>query len=233
MAKKTVFSSLFHSFMPRSSKQLIIVEQNYEVCKELAARFPEALVLNEDISDERFVAEERLGDLDLIIAATANQELNIVTALYLKSRGVNRAIATVSGSGYETIARQLGVDVVIPTQSVVVDSIISNIMGKGIRGLHHLGDGSLEILEVEISDPSPVVNKSITEFSLLKGALIMLVNREGDSFIPHGDYMFKPRDKVIFIANKGSEAELERFFGVKDSAEKSVEKPLDRPAEKV
>ena len=229
-AKKPTFSSLFHSFMPKSTRQLIIVEQNYEVCKELASRFPEALVLNEDISDERFVAEERLGDLDLIIVATANQELNIVTALYLKSRGVNRAIATVSGGGYETIARQLGVDVVIPMQSVVVDSIFSNLMGKGIRGLHHLGDGTLEILEVDITEGSSVVDKPITGFSLSKGGLIMLVNREGDSFIPHGDYTFKPGDKVILIANKGNEAELERFFGVKEPAAQPAATPAATPA---
>jgi trk system potassium uptake protein TrkA len=217
--------------MPRSNRQLIIIEQNYEVCKELASRFPEALILNEDITDETFVAEERLGDLDLIIVATENQELNIVTALFLKSRGVRRAIATVSGSGYETIARQLGVDVVIPMQSVVVDSIFSSLMGKGIRGLHHLGDGTLEILEVEINEGSSIVGKPITGFTLSKGGLIMLVYREGDSFIPHGDYTFKPRDKVILIANKGNEAELERCFGVKESLASPLAMPTASPTE--
>jgi len=119
----------------------------------------------------------------------------------------------VSGSGYETIARQLGVDVVIPMQSVVVDSILSNLMGKGIRGVHRLGDGALQILEVVIRDDSPAAEKAITEFRLSDGGLIMLVNREEVSFIPRGDYVFKHGDKVILIAKNGSEAELEKFFG--------------------
>jgi len=211
--KKTGIFSLFRSFVPSNSRQVVMVEQNYELCKELAGRFPEALVLNEDISDESFIAEERLGELDLIITATANQELNIVTAIYLKSRGVRRAIAMVSGSGYETIARQLGVDVVIPMQSVVVDSILSNLMGKRIRGVHRLGDGSLQILEVTIGGDSPSAEKSISEFKLADGGLIMLVNRDNASFIPRGDYIFKPGDKVILISKNGSETELERFFG--------------------
>ena len=211
--KKTAVFSFFRSFVPKSSRRIVMVEQNYEVCKDLAARFPEALILNEDISDESFVAEERLGELDLIITATANQELNIVTALFLKSRGVRRAIALVSGSGYEAIARQLGVDVVIPMESVVVDSILSNLMGKGIRGVHRLGDGTLEILEAEIREDSPIACKPITEFKLSEGALIMLVHRGNDSFIPRGDYVFAPEDKVIFIAKSSNEAELEKFFG--------------------
>ena len=211
--KKSSLFPLFHSFITKSNRQVIMVEQNYELCKELAGCFPEALILNEDISDESFIAEERLGELDLIITATANQELNIITAIYLKSRGVRRAIAMVSGSGYETIARQLGVDVVIPMQSVVVDSILSNLMGKGIRGVHRLGDGSLQILEMVIGDDSPAAEKAISEFKLSEGGLIMLVNRNDASFIPHGDYIFKSGDKVILIAKNGSEAELERFFG--------------------
>jgi len=206
-------SSLFRSFMPKSNRRVIMVEQNYTVCKDLAARFPEALILNEDISDESFIAEERLGDLDLIITATANQELNIIAAIYLKSKGVRRAIAMVSGSGYETIARQLGVDVSIPMQSVVVDSILSNLMGQSIHGVHRLGDGTLEILETEIRKDSPGAEKAITEFKLSEGGLIMLVNRNNTSFIPQGDYTFEIGDKVILIAKNGSEAELEKFFG--------------------
>jgi trk system potassium uptake protein TrkA len=205
--------SFFKSFIPKSGRRVIIIEQDYRVCKELAARFPKALILNEDISDESFVAEERIGDLDLIITATANQELNLIAAIYLKSRGVRRAIALVTGSGYETIARQLGVDVVIPMKSVVVDSILSRLMGGGIRGIHRLGDGSVGIIEVYIGDKSPAVEKAITEFRLPSGGLVMLANREGASFIPHGDYVFKAGDKVILIAKNGNETELEKFFG--------------------
>jgi trk system potassium uptake protein TrkA len=205
--------SFFKSFIPRSSRQVVIIEQDYRVCKELAARFPGALILNEDISDESFVAEERIGDLDLIITATANQELNMIAAIYLKSRGVRRAIAMVTGSGYDTRARQLGVDVVIPMKSVVVDSILSHLMGSGIRGIHRLGDGSVGIIEVEIGSESPAAEKAITEFRIPSGGLVMLVNRDESSFIPRGGYVFKNGDKVVLIAKNGSEAELEKFFG--------------------
>ena len=205
--------SIFRSFIPKSSRRVVIVEQDYSVCKDMSDRFPEALVLNEDISDESFVAEERLGDLDLIISTTINQELNIISAIFLKYRGVRRAIAMVSGSSHESIARQLGVDVVISMESVVVNSILSNLMGKGMKEVHRLGDGTLEILETEIGEDSPAAEKSIVEFKLPDGGLIMLVNRGEASFIPRGDYVFKTGDKVIFIAKNAKEVELEKFFG--------------------
>ncbi|MDR1617636.1 MAG: Trk system potassium transporter TrkA [Treponema sp.] len=208
------FFSFLRMLGPRSRRRITIIERDYGLCKELSARFPDALILNEDISDESFISEERIGDLDLIITATDHQELNMIAALYLKSRGVDRAIALVTGGGYAAIARHLGVDVVIPVKSVVVDSILTHLMGGGVRGVHRLGeDESIGIIELEVGKGAPAAEKGIAEFSLPGGGLVMLVNREGRSFIPRGDYVFNAGDRVILIVNNGNETEINRFFG--------------------
>ncbi|MDR1059486.1 MAG: NAD-binding protein, partial [Treponema sp.] len=211
--KEGALSSFFKSLILRSSRRIIIIEEDYNLCKELAARFPEALILNEDISDESFVSEERIDDLDLLITTTADQELNMIAAIYLKSRGVHRTVALVTGSGYAAIARQLGVDVVIPMKSVVVDSILSHLMGGGVKGLHRIGDGSVDIIEIETGRDAPVVDTALSSFKLSAGGLVMLVSRGEASFIPRGDYIFKGGDRLILIAKNGNEAEIERFFG--------------------
>jgi trk system potassium uptake protein TrkA len=207
------FFSFFKTLIPKNSRRVLIIEEDYGLCKELAARFPEALILNEDISDESFVAEERIDDLDLIITATSDQALNMIAAIYLKSRGVRRAIAMVTGSGYAAIARQLGVDVVIPMKSVVVDSILSHLMGGGVKGVHRIGDGSIDIIEIDVGQGSPAAGTPLPDFRLPEGGLVMLVNRGDLSFIPRGDYTFTGGDRIILIAKNGNETEIERFFG--------------------
>ncbi|MDR1277791.1 MAG: NAD-binding protein [Treponema sp.] len=211
--KRSFLFPLLKTFMPRSSRRIIIIEQDYRLCKELAARFPEALVLNEDISDESFVNEEQMDGLDLLITTTNSQELNIITAVYLKSRGVARTIAMLTGSGYAAMARRLGVDVVISMRSVVVDSILAHLMGGGIKGLHRLGDGSVDIIELELRGGAPVLDTPLTEFKLSTGGLVMLVNREDASFIPRGDYVFRQGDHIVLFTRTGSEAEIEKLFG--------------------
>jgi trk system potassium uptake protein TrkA len=211
--KRNFFFPLLKTLIPRSSRRIIIIEQDYRLCKELAARFPEALILNEDISDESFVKEEQISGLDLLVATTNNQELNIITAGYLKSRGLTRSIAIVTGSGYAAMARRLGVDVVIPMQSVVVDSILAHLRGGGVKGLHRLGDGSVDIIEIEIRGGAPALDTPLTEFKLSAGGLVMLVSRGDASFIPKGDYVFRQGDHIVLIARTGSEAEIENLFG--------------------
>jgi trk system potassium uptake protein TrkA len=211
--KASPLFSFFRSLIPKSIRRVIIIEKDYSLCKDLAARFPEALILNEDISDESFVSEERIDGLDLIITTTANQELNMIAALYLKSRGVAKAIAMVTGSGYTAIARKLGVDVVLPKQAVVVDTILSHLMGERVKGVRRIGDGSIDLLEIEVSGSASVLDTPLTEFHLPQGGLVMLVKRGEDSFIPRGDYVFTERDRIILIAKTGNESEIERLFG--------------------
>jgi trk system potassium uptake protein TrkA len=63
----------------------------------------------------------------------------------------------VDSTGYAAIAKQLGVDVVIPKKTVVVDTILSKLIGvagfaggRGIKGIYSLGESNVGILEVEI-----------------------------------------------------------------------------------
>ncbi|GHU38911.1 Trk system potassium transport protein TrkA [Spirochaetia bacterium] len=208
------FVSFIKGVIRKSNRSVTIIENDYNICKELSSRFPGALVLNEDISDENFISEERINDLDLIVAATGNQELNIITSLYLKTRGVKRAIAFVQNDGYAAIARKLGVDVVIPIKSVIVDTILSHLSGRLVRAIHRIGDGTIGIFEIEISAESVLVHKPITEFHLASGGLLMLANRGGVSFIPKGDYIFNTGDHIVLIAKNGGEKEIEKYFNI-------------------
>ena len=212
---KAFIFTVLRDILPRRKRyEVVIIEQNESICRELASRFPDALILNEDISNESFVAEERIDDLDLIITTTNSQELNIITAVYLKSRGVGRTIAMVTGSGYAEIARQLGVDVVIPMKSVVADSIHSHLMGTGITGIHRLGDGSIKILELSIGENSPVLSIALKDCKLPANCLIMLIERRDNSFIPKGSDSFEAGDRIILITHTASNEEIFRFFGV-------------------
>ncbi|MDR2768829.1 MAG: NAD-binding protein [Treponema sp.] len=211
--KRRGFFSFLKTLVPKVFKHVMIIEQDYGLCKELSNRYPEALVLNEDISDENFISEERIDNLDLIITATEHQEFNIITAVYLKSRGVGRAIAMVTGAGYAAIARELGVDVVIPLKSVVVDSILSKLIGGGVRGVHRLGN-KVGVLEIDIAKGSLAEGKSLKNFHLPAGALVMLVNSETESgFIPKGDYVYTAGHRIILAARNGTESEIEKIFG--------------------
>jgi trk system potassium uptake protein TrkA len=89
------------------------------------------------------------------------------------------------------IARRLGLDVVIPIKSVVVDSILAHLLGSGVTSLHRLGEGSIEILEILVAPDAPVCGQKLKNFRLSSEGLVMLITRQGNSYIPNGEHQFE------------------------------------------
>jgi len=207
-------SIIYKSIKNKNTKNhsVVFFDNDSKRCYKLAARFPSALVLHEDISDESFASYDELSGIDCLITSTSNDELNIITAVYMKSKGIKRTIAIVNGSGHAAMARHLGVDVVIPMMSVVVDSILSHLMGSNVKEVHSLGYENIDLIEAEIEKNAPVIDKPISAFKLSEGGLLLLVNRDGVSFIPKGDYVFKEGDRIVVIASVDSHSEIERYW---------------------
>jgi trk system potassium uptake protein TrkA len=212
LEKDSIINQNIKNRKQSKNRRVIFIEQDSKICYKLAARFPSALVLREDISDESFASGEEISGLDCLITATTNEELNIITAVYMKSKGVMRTIAIVNGYGHAAMARHLGVDVVIPMMSVVIDSILSHLMGSHVKEVHSLGYDNIDLIEVEIGSNAPVIDKPISAFKLTDGGLVLLVNRKEVSFIPKGDYVFKEGDRIVVIANVDSHSEMEKYW---------------------
>ena len=214
--KKRAINLPMLNIFKRSNRRVVIIEQDSKLCNELADRFPSALVLNEDMSDENIINEDGLNDLDCLITTTPNEEINIITAVYMKSRGIPRTIAIVTGSGHAVMARHLGVDVVIPMQSVVVNSILSHMMGSSVKEVRSLGDDNFDLIEIEINEKAPIIDKPIMAFRISTGGLLLLVRRGEESFIPRGDYVFQGGDRVVVLARTGVKTELDRYFNTEN-----------------
>ncbi|MDC7234336.1 MAG: NAD-binding protein, partial [Spirochaetales bacterium] len=119
----------------KQKKSLQIIEKDYERCKELAERFPQALITHADVTEDSFNEEEFLAETDLIITATNNQELNLITGIYAKTLGVDKAMALVIRNSYRTMAHNLDVDVTVCLNDTVVNSILKIIRKGNIKNV--------------------------------------------------------------------------------------------------
>lgn len=197
-------STLVARDLLRKGYTVKLIDHDYERCKYLSEMIPDALIINADISDEGVFEEERLFDNDLIISATTNQELNIISSIYAKSLGVSRAIAVVSKKSYLTIATELGIDATINPKSSTADFIIKYIRGSNIESVHSIFDGRAEVIEINISGNINVTGLPLKDLLMPDNSLIVSVTRNFKTIIPDGNFTLKDGDSVLVIANKKS-----------------------------
>ena len=199
----------------KNKRELLVIDKDPKLCRELSEKFPEARILNGDITDDGLLQNEGVCECDLMVAASGNYERNLLTAAYLKLRGVTKAIALTSDSAFDEIALKLGVDVTVPMRDVVIDSIISHLRGRNINAVHSVGGRKFEIVTCEIAEKSKVVGKTLKDIGGLDGSLMLLVKQPGKdhSEIPHGDMVLQGGAQAVIIMPAGDSKVLRMFAG--------------------
>lgn len=203
--KSDSFLSKIFDFRLKPKVDLRIIDKDSKLAKEAQARFPEAKVFNADITDESFIEEENLRNFDLVITATRNHELNMISSAYFKSLGCAKTICLVTSSAYVAIAKNIGIDVAIPIKDAVVDSILSHLRGKSVTGLHTLREGGFELVEYELPQDTKASNKALKDLTALTGrCLVLLVKKDGAYSIADGNTTLAGKDKVIVVLANGA-----------------------------
>ena len=206
---------LFGMSAPDVNQKLVVVDRDPDRCREIVERFPDVRVLCGDVTDEALLSEEDIFSCDLLVAASGNYELNLVTAAYLKSRGVKKAIALTANSSYGDIARKLGVDVAVPMRGTVVDSIRGRLRGGRVEAVHSVCNRRLEIVEGYVSPKSSVVGKRLQDVMDL-GKFLVLLCRPADGKtceMPCGGTVLEADSHVVLITAAGDTRLVARFCG--------------------
>lgn len=199
-------------YLIRTGRKITVIEADYERCKFLAEKFPDALILNADISDESIFQEEDIANHDLIVTVTDNQELNMLISLYAKNLGIKRSIALVTNSNYLAIASRLDIDVTVNPKLSTVDAIMKFIRRGNIKSLHSIFHGRAEVIEFSVDDKNPLVGKPLKDIQFPQNSIILSVVRNNANILPHGDLVIEPNDLVIIIAEKTSMPQIEQFI---------------------
>ena len=195
--------ALSRFFGSKRSQDFVIIDNDDQLTKNCAEKFPEARVMCADASDENFLREEGITSFDLAICTTHNHELNMVLAAYLESLGVGQSISLVSSADFVTIADKLGVDVAIPLRDAVVDSIMSHLRGKSVKEIHTVTNGQLEVVECELTNGSKFSGKSLKEIANPGSFLVLMVKKPGleEYKIVDGNTILQAGDRVVLITD--------------------------------
>ena len=196
-------------------KRLIVIDRDVQRCRDLAEKFPDARILNGDITDDGLIQSEGVCDCDLVVAASGNYERNLMTAAYLKLRGVGKAIALTSDSAFDEIAGKLGIDVTVPMRDVVIDTIVSHLRGRNVKSVHSVGARKYEIVSCEVSQDSRFAGKSLREIGRIENLLVLLVRQPGSetSEIPNGATVLNGGAQAVLIVPAGETGVLGMFAG--------------------
>lgn len=203
-----VWGRLLRQLQHQIAGHVTIVEPSERRCEELQHLVPGAEIIRADIRDEKGLTEADYRRHDIVIGASRNEEANIVGSLHAKAAGVKHAAAVLYHDGYSRIARNLGVDVPVSLKNTMANAIASHLRGQQVKALHTIPGSTVSIIELEITDGSPMTNAPLRDLKLPKPTLILALAREGTQIIPGGHDTLQPGDTVIVLTTRAHESAL-------------------------
>ena len=166
-----------------------------------------------DGCEARVMGETGFGEADVIVAATGEDEDNLIVCQMARTKyKVPRTIARVNSPANEALFSQLGIDTTVSATRIIFNLIEQEIESDHIVPLAALARGQLEICTIELSAQSPVVGRTIGEIALPSDAHIVAILRGDKGILPSPNAILQPEDMVLTLVKTDQEGQLKRIF---------------------
>jgi trk system potassium uptake protein TrkA len=192
-----------------------IIERRPERCAELADKLDRTLVLCGDGSDQRLLLEENVGEMDLVVTMTRDEETNILTSLLSKRLGARKSITRISKFSYFPLMSTIGLEQVVSPRLSAINTILQHIRrGKILSAIAIKGEAG-EVMEAVAMETSAIVSKPLKKLRFPKGAILAGIIRGEEIIIPSGDSLVQPGDRTIIFARRDAVPGVEKLLSVK------------------
>ena len=200
-----------------------LIERDKNRCAYLASQLPSStLILNGDGADEDLLQDESVGEMDLFLALTSNDEDNIMSAMLAKRMGARRVIALINRRSYADMMQGSTIDIAISPAQTVIGELLAHLRRGDVAAVHSLRRGAAEALEgVARGDfkTSKLVGRRVEQIKLPQGvsmgAIVRGQGNKSEVLMPHHDTLIEADDHIIlFIPNKRDVRAVEKLFQV-------------------
>lgn len=180
-----------------------LFERREDRASLIAGRLNKTNVICRDGASRATMDQEHLDQADVFVAATNDDERNIMSSVLAKEVGVKNVIAIVHQPDFAPLVKRLGIDLAVTPRHSIANRILKLVHLGKVTSLAVLGEGQVEVLEFPVGDNSPVLGRQLKDVSskFPRGALIGSILRGNNVFVPGGEDEIHAGDSVILIAS--------------------------------
>ncbi len=198
------------SFLISDGHDVTLVENDESLCSNAAAEL-DALVICGNGTDIKTLEEVNIVNADVFVAATGNDEANLLACVLVREYNVPKIIARVSDPSHKSVFKKIGVDSVISPELTAASYLEKLIIRPKIADLVVLGKGDAELLDLTLENDK-VIGKKIGDISPTNNFIIVAIYENGDITIPNPNMVLNKGNKVsILVKSKFAKEVMKKF----------------------
>ncbi len=169
-----------------------------------------------------FAVQKEAGveEADLLIAVTGSDEVNLLCCLIARKAGGCHTIARVRNPIYNMeigyIKDELGLSMIINPEYTAAEEMTRLLKFPSAITIDSFTKGRVEVVKCRVGEDSALCDQSLQQItSRIKGdVLICTVERDGDVYIPGGNFIIRARDEISVVGTSQKTLAFFKKLGV-------------------
>jgi len=214
-------SGLFLAQELRLEHDITLIESRYDRAEAVGAMLPSIRMMHGDACEPEVLEHANISESDLTIAATGDDEDNLVVAMLAKHYGSSKVFARINHPRNEWLfTKEFGVDVPVSSTSMLL-SLVEKELGFGdLVTLLRLQADNVSIEELILPDSATAVGKRLMDIELPENSHVMAIITESGLTIAKGDTVLASGDELLLISDGQRDAEVREALGLAVSAKR-------------
>lgn len=190
--------------LSKEGHNIVVIDSNSAKVEDAINAYDVKGVIGNCASSD-VLKEAGVSSADLLIASTADDELNILCCIIANKLGVQKTIARASKPEYLELFKNegdLGLSLMVNPQYESAMEISRMLRFPSAIKVNHFSGGKVELVEFRVADNSPLVGTPLKYLNKNYKAkvLICAAQRDGKAIIPTGDFVIQAEDRLFLTA---------------------------------
>jgi trk system potassium uptake protein TrkA len=187
--------------------EVVVVDVDADRVESLTYEL-DVLAIEGDGGNRSTLEEAGIGDADMLIASTDDDETNIVTCGTAATAGDAFSIARVKNTQYLDTWRgadsAFGIDFMVCTVLLAAQVIVRLIGLPAAQDVDSFAEGAVRMAQFEVPSESPVADRTVAEEDRFDSLTFAAILRDETIVIPSGETVLRGGDEVVVIGSPES-----------------------------
>ncbi len=192
---------------------VVVIDSNSQKVENAVNDYDVKGVIGNGASSDA-LKEAGISSADLLIAATSDDELNILCCIIASKLGAEKTIARASKPEYLELFKNegdLGVSLMVNPQYEAAMEICNMLRFPSAIKVNEFSEGKVELVEFRVPKDSPLQGMALKNLgkNFKAKVLICAAQRGGKPIIPTGDFIISAEDRLFLTATTKN---ISQFF---------------------